>query len=405
MEKRNGKISNRQILAAVVFLFVGVSACQSDTNTVYHPDITDWGAVDNLVTLDYWSIESADQEIIDAFPSLKIEPDNKLTEFYAPQFIRALKSIIDEEGRVYIRNDVNNSVEVYSESGSLLYSIGGEGQGPGELTAIQDFTLSPDLKTLYILDSYKTEVYKRNAGQFEPYTSFFHGLQLGTGICAGNDQVFMSGQGLMPDAMRSLLNRESSVDDYDEFQGPVTVYGRSDYSFLETFGRQSNTYFNQPFMSSILSESHLVCFPEYEVVVTFRKYFGQADAYTFDGEKLWTLNLENYGAQRFRESLQGEDYSFVHVDGSKERTFLYSINEVAEKPFAVLAFKSYLNEESEYFQITNSRQVDKSVLLDIRDGSMMELSKDQDLITSLSSTSAVIQRFTEDGNIEVYLNR
>lgn len=394
MEKRSGKTSYRLILAAVVCLFVGVSACQSDNDAEadyhYHPDSTDWDTVENLVTADFRSLEQAGMEITNLFPDLSAASETMIAQIQAPeQAVLPLRSEEDNEGNVYIRNSNENTVDVYSAEGAHLYSVGSP-----EL--LLGFTLSPDYQTLYVMDINNTEVFKRNGGEFESYDSFFHGLRFATGICASNDAVFMSGQGLMPEAAQSVMNQESSVEDHNEFQGPVTVYSRDDYEFQRTFGRAIESQFGRAASSAWLSESHLACFPEQDTIVTFNKHFGQADAYRLDGERLWSLNLENFAGVRFRES---REFQLAPLPEDSDRTYMHSLSAVTDQPYAVLGFM-HTSQGSSDQPITV-----KSVLLDIRDGSMMELTRDQDLVTSLSSSSAVIQRFTEDGNIEVYLNR
>lgn len=393
MEKRNGITSYRQILAAFVCLLVGISACDSNNSATteyhYHPDSTDWNTVENLITVDFRSLEQAGFEVTDALPDLSAE-ETMIAQIHAPeQAVLPLRSEVDDEGNIYIRNSNENTVDVYSDDGTHLYSIGSP-----EL--LMGFALSPDHQTLYVIDINNTEVFKRNGGQFESYDTFFHGLRFATGICASNDAVFMSGQGLMPEAAQSVMNQESSVEDHNEFQGPVTVYSRDSYEFQRTFGRVNESRLGKAASSAWLSESHLACFPEHDTVVTFNKHFGQADAYTFDGEKLWTLNIENFAGVRFRES---SEFQLAPLPEGDERTYVHSLNAVSDQPYAVLGFM-HTSQGSSDQPITV-----KSVLLDIRDGSMMELTRDQDLVTSLSSTSAVIQRFTQDGNIEVYLNK
>lgn len=77
----------------------------------------------SLATLLIWALVFVDRQ-----ETITIRAPGKEGELISPQAIR-----VGPDGNIYVYDEVDAFIKVYSAEGQFLRKIGGEGQGPGEI--------------------------------------------------------------------------------------------------------------------------------------------------------------------------------------------------------------------------------------------------------------------------------
>lgn len=133
----------------------------------------------------------------------------------------SIDKLIEFDGKFYILDKMRKSVLVFDAGGKYLHRIGKMGDGPGEYSALSDFTLDETTGNLYLLTN-PSEIYAFDSnGSYLFKTKISNsmlwniGYDKGNFICSSNHLTYTSGDDAFLfysfDHSLDLLNKDVSV--------------------------------------------------------------------------------------------------------------------------------------------------------------------------------------------------
>lgn len=205
---------------------------------------------------------------------------------------------IDHEGRLYIKQWTENTINVYSPDGDYLYSIGENGPGPGEFIDLQSFIFDSTYSTLFVLDRHKVDLFEReNDGFFEYQTSFNHSLYLGgqlsASMCMLGSNLYISG-----------FSNEFKESRKEMVHG-INVIDLNTREPTASFGHIYESYRNAIVTSRIMSHMHITCNEQTDTVVAQHHDFPFMFGYSSSGEQKWVSRIDNIIPAEYPETKEG----------------------------------------------------------------------------------------------------
>lgn len=129
---RHSTVNRMRAASCAILTVMTVQACQSPDAAGRPGAVLQDSAGIVIVTNTARTRAAAHDWHVDAAPLVRIgasgEPDDELA--YVTSVVRL------RDGRIVVANGISNEVRFYSDSGALLTSTGGEGEGPGEYRAL-----------------------------------------------------------------------------------------------------------------------------------------------------------------------------------------------------------------------------------------------------------------------------
>lgn len=191
----------------------------------------------------------------------------------------------DDRNNIYIQQWTTNSINVYSQQGEYLYSIGGSGLGPGEFRYIRSFDFNENFRTLYVLDLFKVDVFSLKEGKFVYKTTFDHELFSPETICVLDSSIYISG-------FRKDSKKIEGINKYD----------LENYSFKKSFGYGYISYQDIFQHGRTLSQMLITCNNKSETIIGQLKEFPFVFGYSPDGSQKWVSKIDSYISPEFPET-------------------------------------------------------------------------------------------------------
>ena len=195
-----------------------------------------------------------------------------------------------DAGEVLILDRIQANVRAFSVTGDYLYTLGGQGEGPGELQVPEALVLSPNGDLLVVDQAQLIHRFTRDEDGFEyEDRSRFEGVSH-DGCPAGDDLVLH--------AMRSARQREIlyrvATGDRPELSFAVP-YRHSDDLVYETVARAQVTCA----ASDTSGMGHVV-------VIAYRERNAIEGYRIEDGRFLWRARIDDFHPTEIREETTGE---------------------------------------------------------------------------------------------------
>lgn len=208
---------------------------------------------------------------------------------------------IDEDGNLYITQYHTNTIKVYDKNGQYLYTVGKAGRGPGEFLELLTFSFDDDYRTLYALDAFEIEVFKKQGNRFEYETTIDHGLLRPFDLCLLNDDLFISGYRIAEED-KNPDDRGGGHDLKATVTPPITRFDLEKSEADLSFGYEYRSFSGFGTYDGILSQMMLSCNEESETVVGYQKDFPYIFGYDIEGHQKWVSKTEGYRIPRHIES-------------------------------------------------------------------------------------------------------
>jgi len=196
---------------------------------------------------------------------------------------------IDSQKRLYIAQWTTNTINVYSQDGEYLYSIGKSGFGPGELQRLRYFTFDSSYQTLYVLDQYEVEIFTLIETSYEFKDSFKHNLFLPETMCVLGSNLYISG---------FINNKEQFVENIKGING----FDLKTLEHKNTFGYTYYSFQKILVHTRTLSSMLISCNKETNTVVGQLREFPYMFGYTKEGEEKWSARIGNFESAQFPET-------------------------------------------------------------------------------------------------------
>lgn len=227
---------------------------------------------------------------------LTIGDDSLYTNEYHGMLPRRID--MDNNGRIYISQWTENTINVYSPDGEYLYSIGQEGFGPGEFEDLQYFIFDSTYTTLYALDRFEVEVFELEGDSTYQYrTSFNHNIYLGGPVvatmCMLDSNLYISG----------FTN--SYDDDAKEMMRGINIIDMNTFEQVTSFGYVYETYQRALVNIRTLSHMFITCNEQTETVVAQHHDFPFVFGYSKEGKQKWISRIDNFISAEFPETKEG----------------------------------------------------------------------------------------------------
>ena len=197
---------------------------------------------------------------------------------------------VTDAGEVLILDRIQANVRVFSVTGDYLYTLGGQGEGPGELQVPEALVLSPTGDLLIVDQAQLIHRFTRREDRFEyEDRSRFEGVSH-DGCPAGDDLVLHA---MRSGRQREILYRVATGD------GPelsfAVPYRHSDDLVYQTVARAQITCA----ASDTSGMGHVV-------VIAYRERNAIEGYRIEDGRFLWRARIDDFHPTEIREETTGE---------------------------------------------------------------------------------------------------
>lgn len=195
VERRRTKEPWRIISVALVI--VALAACSEPL------EFADWtvAPAEGTPIVEYADVPLEERgETVELVEDLVVGPRGQDPNYL---FFRPSGVAVDDDGRMYVLEMGNSRVQVFDPDGEYIRTLGGPGQGPGELELPAGITIGRDQVMVYDLNSRRLSLWDL-AGNHVRDVPFSGGLQ--PGILAG------SGGSLVGATRRRLEDRSELID-------------------------------------------------------------------------------------------------------------------------------------------------------------------------------------------------
>lgn len=280
--------------ASIIVMLILVN-CSSGTK--YHPDVNllpDENAINfkkdlNDINPSYLDLSP---------PSLHLRStisDTSITNDYNNLLLHVSKFDIDPNGYVYIPQ-MYSTINVYDENGHYLYSIGGEGRGPGEFLRLYAFDFSEDFKKLYVLGGMKVEVFALVGKRYEYEKSLIHNLLNVKSICTMKGKLYISGFSFTESGFKNNPDSDRIASlPIHQFQS------EEPFNLIRSFGFEYRSHIDMPQFNRFMTGTELACNADTETIIGQMVSFPYMFGYTVDGTIKWISTFENFISTIYKE--------------------------------------------------------------------------------------------------------
>ncbi|MBD3615536.1 MAG: 6-bladed beta-propeller [Gracilimonas sp.] len=196
---------------------------------------------------------------------------------------------VDKSGRIFVLDDRQQKVLVYSSEGDFLQAIGRRGQGPGELSYAKSITLYQD-SLLLISNRFRIEEYDISSDSisFNRTVNFEISIK---SICTTNEVLYIHNLDVLDSGQMSSEMRKTNM--LHEFTLPQ-------YSHQSTFGESYIS--DSPVIVDRLTQGDIICDPYNNMLIYISDRVNILKGYSLsNGEQMWKSSIADLNFPKIEE--------------------------------------------------------------------------------------------------------
>ncbi|MFP8488520.1 6-bladed beta-propeller [Gracilimonas sp. Q87] len=229
---------------------------------------------------------------INDFPNLDFSSDQySFTETLGDDrnigFIKDVE--VDKSGRIFVLDDRQQKVLVYSSDGDFLQTIGRRGPGPGELSYAKSIELYED-SLLLISSRFRIEEYDISSDSisFNRTVNFEKNIK---SICTTNEVLYIHNSDILDSGLMSSEMRKTNM--LHEFTLPQ-------YSYRLSFGESYIS--DSPVFVDRLTQGDIICDPYNNVLVYISDRVNVLKGYSLsNGKQMWKSSIADLNFPKIEE--------------------------------------------------------------------------------------------------------
>lgn len=266
----------------IILLFV---SCNNNNQSRIHPNPEN---LPNTRIENEHQISKKNNKFIDIdFSSDQYNYDKSLDNEKNIGFIKDVE--VDKAGRIFVLDDRQQKVLVYSSNGDFIQTLGRRGQGPGELSFAKSIDLYQD-SLLLISNRYRIEEYNISSDSI----SFNRTVDLEVNIksiCTTNEELYVHNFDVLNSGLLNSDMRKTNM--LHEFSIPQ-------YTNQLTFGESYIS--DSPVIVDRLSQGEIICDPKNDVLIYISDRVNIIKGYSMlNGEQIWKTSISDLNFPKFEE--------------------------------------------------------------------------------------------------------
>ena len=191
----------------------------------------------------------------------------------------------DQKGRIFVLDEVNTEVRVFSPEGVYLFSVGAKGEGPGEFLNPEWIALD-EQDTLYVADRRRRiEVFAPYGEQYAYVRTIILPISPIGGLCVNDTSIFIHSDVMEKD--------ESLIYHLDKDGNIVNKFGSLEY------------HSDEPIVLMYITRGYMACNSRGDLLLIAFRNAPIVQAYRSDGSLLWQLWIEGLDLVGFTERATG----------------------------------------------------------------------------------------------------
>jgi hypothetical protein len=196
---------------------------------------------------------------------------------------------VDKRGRIFVLDDRQQKVLVYSSNGDFLQAIGRRGQGPGELSYAKSIELYQD-SLLLISNRFRVEEYDifSDSISFNRTVNFEINIK---SICTINEMLYIHNFDVLNSGLMNSEMRKTNM---------LHEYTIPQYSNRLTFGESYIS--DSPVIVDRLTQGEIICDPNNNVLIYVSDRVNILKGYSLsNGEQIWKSSISDLSFPKIEE--------------------------------------------------------------------------------------------------------
>ena len=217
---------------------------------------------------------------------------------------------VDRRDRIYVLDDRQQKVFIYSPTGNLIQTVGRRGQGPGELSYAKAIAIYQD-SLLLISNQYRIEEYdiSNDSISFNRTINFEMNIK---SICTTSRNLYIHNFGVLDSGFMDSESRKTKM--LHKFTIP-------DYSNQLTFGESYIA--DSPVVVDKLTQGEIICDSHNNMLVYVPDKVNFIEGYSLtDGKQIWKSSISNLNYPKIEE---------ITVNGNSGVKYIPSENDIFDK--------------------------------------------------------------------------
>lgn len=231
----------------LLMIFAGCALSEKKSKIIHPtPENIPTGKNGNVVNIDT-SIQNGTkfEDLYSSLKGMKVLSGNEDDVINTTLFGLITDAEIDSKGRVYILDENQQHIEVFTNRGKHIMTIGGEGKGPGEFEWAQSVVIDKE-KRLLVNTGYRIEIFDISSNGIEHLESKNIGIRTRS-LCILGDTLYVHNS--------DVLNIDDATG--GENIPMIHAYSIEDFTHLFSFGQSYKS--ENPMTIDRLSSGNIRC--------------------------------------------------------------------------------------------------------------------------------------------------